>query len=41
LLELVEGMRAGAGIETPPLAPRSGGAVRSRELVAGIGSREL
>jgi nucleoside-diphosphate-sugar epimerase len=41
LLELVEGIRTGAGVETPPLAPRSGGPARLREFASGVGSREL
>jgi UDP-glucose 4-epimerase len=41
LLELIEGIRTGAGVETPPLSPRSGGPARSRELASGIGSREF
>ena len=29
LLELLEGMRAPAGLDTPPLAPRAGGPLRA------------
>jgi nucleoside-diphosphate-sugar epimerase len=39
LLELLEGMREGAGIETPPLDPGTSGTARVRELVTGIGAR--
>ena len=39
LLELLDGMRAGAGIATPPLAPESSGRLRSRELRTGVGAR--
>jgi nucleoside-diphosphate-sugar epimerase len=39
LLELLDGMRAGAGISTPPLAPESSGPLRSRELRTGVGAR--
>lgn len=39
-LELLEGMREGAGIDTPPLSPHSGGPARARELAAGVASRE-
>jgi nucleoside-diphosphate-sugar epimerase len=39
LLELLEGMRAPAGLDTPPLAPRAGGPLRLRELVSGVGRR--
>jgi len=41
LLELLEGMRESAGAQTPPLSPRAGGPLRSRELAAGVGAREL
>jgi UDP-glucose 4-epimerase len=41
LLELVEGIRRGEGLETPPLSPESGGPARARELASGVGSREL
>ncbi len=37
--ELLEGMRDGAGMETPPLDPRAGGRLRWRELATGIGRR--
>jgi hypothetical protein len=40
MLELVAGLRDRAGIETPPLAPGTGGPLRVRELTTGIGSRE-
>jgi UDP-glucose 4-epimerase len=40
LLELLEGMREGAGAPTPPLDPRTGGPARVRELAAGVGARE-
>jgi UDP-glucose 4-epimerase len=39
LRELIEGIRDGAGIDTPPLAPRTGGPMRIRELLTGVGSR--
>jgi UDP-glucose 4-epimerase len=38
--ELLEGIRDRAGIETPPLSPRSGGPLRAEELRTGVGSRE-
>jgi UDP-glucose 4-epimerase len=41
LLELVEGIRRGEGIDTPPLAPESGGPARAREVASGVGGREL
>jgi UDP-glucose 4-epimerase len=39
LVELIEGMRANAGIDTPPLAPRSGGPFRIKEILTGVGRR--
>jgi nucleoside-diphosphate-sugar epimerase len=39
LLELIDGLGDGAGIDTPPLSPRTGGPLRMRELATGIGSR--
>ena len=39
LLELLEGLRRSAGLDTPPLAPRAGGRFRLRELPAGVGAR--
>jgi nucleoside-diphosphate-sugar epimerase len=41
LLELLAGLRAGAGIETPPLSPQSGGPARLREVASGVGGRDL
>jgi UDP-glucose 4-epimerase len=41
LLELLEGMREGAGLPTPPLAPDAGGPLRVRELLTGVGGRSL
>jgi UDP-glucose 4-epimerase len=40
LLEMFEGLRERAGVETPPLAPGSGGLLRRRELTSGIGARQ-
>jgi nucleoside-diphosphate-sugar epimerase len=40
LLELLAGMRAGAGVKTPPLDPDESGPARLRELAGGVGSRE-
>lgn len=37
LQDLLAGMRAGDGLQTPPLAPETSGPLRSRELVTGIG----
>lgn len=38
LLELIDGMREGAGGPTPPLDPATGGPARVREVLTGIGS---
>ncbi|MFF5257714.1 NAD-dependent epimerase/dehydratase family protein [Actinomadura viridis] len=37
--EFLAGLRAGAGMDTPPLAPGTGGPMRLRELVTGVGRR--
>lgn len=37
LLELVEGMREGAGDPTPPLSPDTSGPARVREVLTGVG----
>jgi UDP-glucose 4-epimerase len=39
LRELLEGIRERAGIETPPLAPDTGGPLRVREILTGVGRR--
>lgn len=39
-LELLAGMREGAGAPTPPLDPKAGGAARKRELATGVGDRD-
>ncbi len=39
LLELLDGLRRGRGFPTPPLDPRSGGPLRSREIASGVGAR--
>jgi nucleoside-diphosphate-sugar epimerase len=39
-LELIDGMRAGAGGPTPPLDTTAGGRLRAGELASGVGSRE-
>ena len=38
-LELFDGMREGAGVDTPPLAPGTGGPLRIRELLTGVGGQ--
>jgi UDP-glucose 4-epimerase len=40
LLELLEGLRRSAGMETPPLARESGGPARLGELRSGVGARQ-
>jgi nucleoside-diphosphate-sugar epimerase len=37
LLELLEGMRDGAGLDTPPLEPGGSGPLRVREFASGVG----
>lgn len=39
LLELLEGLREGAGYGTPPLDAGAGGPLRSREVLTGVGAR--
>lgn len=39
LSELLAGLREGAGLGTPPLAPGSAGPLRLRELLGGVGAR--
>ena len=39
LLELLGGIRDGAGADTPPLDQRAGGPLRIRELLTGVGAR--
>jgi UDP-glucose 4-epimerase len=41
LRELIDGIRRGDGVDTPPLSPSSGGPARVRELASGVGGREL
>jgi UDP-glucose 4-epimerase len=38
---LAEGLRAGEGADTPPLSPATSGPLRSRELVGGIGQKDV
>lgn len=40
LLDLLEGLRTGAGLDTPPLSPKTSGPLRIREILTGIGKRE-
>ena len=39
-LEILAGIREGAGLETPPLAPGTGGPARAREILSGVGERQ-
>jgi len=39
LAELIEGIRQGAGFDTPPLARSTGGPLRVREIATGIGAK--
>ncbi|MGI9099337.1 MAG: NAD-dependent epimerase/dehydratase family protein [Solirubrobacteraceae bacterium] len=39
LLELIEAMRRGDGLQTAPLQPGGGGPLRIRELLTGVGAR--
>jgi UDP-glucose 4-epimerase len=39
LLELIDGLRSGSGIDTPPLARQTGGPLRAREVLTGVGKR--
>jgi nucleoside-diphosphate-sugar epimerase len=39
LLDLLQGMREGAGLDTPPLEPGGAGPLRVRELASGVGAR--
>ena len=40
LLDLLEGMRSQAGLDTPPLVPGGAGPMRVRELLSGVGARQ-
>ncbi len=40
LLEVIDGMRERAGVDTPPLASGAGGPLRGEELLTGVGARE-
>jgi UDP-glucose 4-epimerase len=39
LLDLIEGMHDGAGLDTPPLEPGGAGPLRAREFASGVGAR--
>ena len=40
LLDVLAGLSEGAGMDTPPLSPQTGGPFRIREILTGVGSRE-
>jgi nucleoside-diphosphate-sugar epimerase len=40
IADLLSGLRDAAGLDTPPLSPRTSGPGRIRELVGGLGARE-
>jgi hypothetical protein len=40
LLDLLEGLRTGSGLDTPALSPKTGGPFRIREILTGVGGRE-
>jgi nucleoside-diphosphate-sugar epimerase len=40
LLDILEGLRSGAGLDTPPLSPKTSGPFRIREILTGVGGRE-
>jgi UDP-glucose 4-epimerase len=39
LLDLLDGMREGSGLSTPPLDPKAGGPLRTGEFATGVGAR--
>jgi UDP-glucose 4-epimerase len=39
LVDLLEGMREGAGLDTPPLEAGGAGPLRAREFLSGVGGR--
>ena len=39
LLDLMAGLREGAGLDTPPLEPGGAGPLRAREFLSGVGAR--
>ena len=40
LLDIMKGLREGAGLDTPPLSPKTSGPFRIREILSGVGRRE-
>ncbi|MGH8900130.1 MAG: NAD-dependent epimerase/dehydratase family protein [Egibacteraceae bacterium] len=41
LMELLAGFRERAGVDTPPLSPKTGGPLRIREFATGVGARDV
>lgn len=40
LLDILEGLRTGSGLDTPPLSKKTSGPLRVREVITGVGGRE-
>ncbi|MEW6635597.1 MAG: NAD-dependent epimerase/dehydratase family protein [Actinomycetota bacterium] len=40
ILDLLEGLRTGSGLDTPPLSPKTSGPMRVREFLTGVGRSE-
>jgi hypothetical protein len=40
LLDVIGGLKAASGLDTPPLSPQTGGPLRIREILTGVGKRE-
>jgi UDP-glucose 4-epimerase len=40
LLDVLKGLREGAGLDTPPLSTETSGPLRIREVLTGVGKRE-
>ena len=40
LLQLLDGIRTGAGLPTPTLEPDAGLGARAREVLSGVGARQ-
>ncbi len=40
VLDVLEGLRTGSGLDTPPLSPKTSGPFRVREILTGVGGRE-
>ena len=39
IADLLAGIREGAGMDTPPLSPYTGGPLRLKEILTGVGSK--